>query len=458
MACKHAIKPSYIQVISMNKNNQFLIALFAFFLSLLLGNLPSLISTSTANSLTKIEPPKATTVTTSPTNSHIPNIGDVVYDFAAEDETGQQRTFGEFRGTKPVLIYFYAGGCGHCMQMLPKLQQNELLYRAKSLGFQIMGVEFYGTPENSKRISETYGLPSPILADRQGKICGQLGVGEFTIFIVGADSVLYFRDIMNGSNWPTDNLLKEIVNKPTKSATTIAAPNSTSTVSTLQQIKTVETVENANPLNNNPFFGTILDKNLEAQKSYKSIKIAIISFIILLTIMIVSNTKGSWLPVLAISQFLLIATINNLWLYPLINLFVLGITVCMLKKDRLALYGTSTALIALFLLFFSNSSLFSYSNKNYVALSPELFFQTTWHIFPAAVLSMLMIGLSLQNQKQIYSKFSYTGNTNYSPEPFAEGVMAIKGISKAERCDICHQTDKFDLETGYCHRCQTKTN
>ena len=123
--------------------------------------------------------------------------------------------------------------------MLPKLQENELLYRAKQLGYEVIGISFYGRPQQDKAIAEKFGLPSPILADPQGLVCRSFGVGEFTIALIGADNVFYYREMMYGNNWPTDELLNNIL-KIGISSTKIT-PSDLQTPNNQQQNNTLDT-------------------------------------------------------------------------------------------------------------------------------------------------------------------------------------------------------------------------
>src|SRR5438105_1105920 len=118
-------------------------------------------------------------------------------DFSLQDEFGRERTFSEAHSGRPAFVYFFSGGCSHCFNMLQKM--GPVIARAQERGFRVIGIEYYGTPDQGQQFRQKYNLPTPILADPKGEVCGRFGVGEFTAFLVGADNNLYFRSLMNGS-------------------------------------------------------------------------------------------------------------------------------------------------------------------------------------------------------------------------------------------------------------------
>src|SRR5262249_24983502 len=76
---------------------------------------------------------------------------------------------------------------------------------------------------------------------------------------------------------------------------------------------------------------------------------------------------------------------------------------------------------------------------------------------PQIILSLLMFRFAFRSQKMVYEKVALAGTDNVNLEPTHEGAIAIRGVSRPERCDVCHQADLFDQQTGYCSRCQRKT-
>ncbi|MEW6733360.1 MAG: hypothetical protein AB1489_18680, partial [Acidobacteriota bacterium] len=76
---------------------------------------------------------------------------------------------------------------------------------------------------------------------------------------------------------------------------------------------------------------------------------------------------------------------------------------------------------------------------------------------PQVIFSLIMFRLAFIAQKQTYDKVAYATDLVAPSATTPEGVIAIRGVSTATRCDICHQADKFDATTGYCSRCQLHT-
>ncbi|KAF0220956.1 MAG: hypothetical protein FD167_5051, partial [bacterium] len=78
-----------------------------------------------------------------------------------------------------------------------------------------------------------------------------------------------------------------------------------------------------------------------------------------------------------------------------------------------------------------------------------------WYLVPQVLISLLLYEIAFVMQRQKYQKQVYAIEP-VTPSNYA-GKMAVVKVLKAERCDICHQTDLFDIESGYCSRCQQKT-
>ncbi len=48
-------------------------------------------------------------------------------------------------------------------------------------------------------------------------------------------------------------------------------------------------------------------------------------------------------------------------------------------------------------------------------------------------------------------------HTQQRISPIGDGTFQILSRTRAERCEICHQSDLFDLKTGFCKRCHHTT-
>lgn len=445
----------------MSKVQELIIGLSFFLLSILIGGLYSSYATQT-NSLTEVAMEQTAIVSGANTEYPPIKINEEVRDFSLQDQLGQIRSFRELRNNKYTLVYFFAGGCGHCLQMLPKLQENKLLYRAKELGYEVIGISFYGRPQQDKAIAEKFGLPSPILADPQGAVCRSFGVGEFTIALINADNILYYREVINNNNWPSSELAENVSKlnhfKVMSSELPTTGDQKQDSILAFEEPKNKT---NSDKMQSLPYF-LYHDFSLTILNNSENLKILyVIAYpIFLLTIFLVtfvnlSLTKTSWLPILAMSQVTLIATFYDNWLFFPTNLFFILLIVYIWKKQD---FLVPTILVGSLIFLFS-SMLFpdSFSSISQ-AQWDEALLRTLFFVLPSTVFSAVMIKMSLSSQNQPYTKFAYPmANANDITQTPLVGAMAIHTVSKAERCDICHKADQFNLETGYCQRCQTST-
>ncbi|MEW6734944.1 MAG: TlpA disulfide reductase family protein, partial [Acidobacteriota bacterium] len=218
-------------------------------------------------------------------------MGEVI-DFSLLDESGRSRTFSELRDGHPTLVYFFAGGCRHCQSLLP--QMESLTTRVRERGYRVVGIQYYGSPEQGREFLDRYKLPSPILADSQAEVCSRFKVGEFTVFLVGANNNLYFREVINGSNWPGEAIIDDVLAQGGNAV--------------------VEGFEPADSVNIERFANTILANQPNLQRLYNPISISLILLIILTAFVMLVATNGSWLPVLAAGELLLMGVVYDLWL------------------------------------------------------------------------------------------------------------------------------------------------
>jgi peroxiredoxin len=92
---------------------------------------------------------------------------------------------------KPSLLAVYSGACAHCGSRLPGLAMfGRELARA---GIPVIGIEYMGTPESVRATSSRFELGFPLLADGNGRVCGLLGVGEFTLLVLDGDRRILYR-------------------------------------------------------------------------------------------------------------------------------------------------------------------------------------------------------------------------------------------------------------------------
>jgi len=94
--------------------------------------------------------------------------GTIAPDFSLPDETGTVRTLSEFRG-KPVILYFYPkDDTPGCTTEACSFRDDYSQY--SQAGVTILGVS-PDSPKAHARFKAKYGLPFPLLADNEHKVC-----------------------------------------------------------------------------------------------------------------------------------------------------------------------------------------------------------------------------------------------------------------------------------------------
>ncbi len=94
-------------------------------------------------------------------------------DFELKDDTGKSRKLSDFRG-QPVILYFYP------KDDTPGCTTEACNFRDDYSAYQKAGVTILGvsadTVESHAKFKAKYGLPFPLLADLDHKICDVYGV------------------------------------------------------------------------------------------------------------------------------------------------------------------------------------------------------------------------------------------------------------------------------------------
>lgn len=57
----------------------------------------------------------------------------------------------------------------------------------------VIGVQYYGNSKSCHVNATRLGLAGPLLADSEGKVCGSLGVGEFTVMTLDERNIIRYR-------------------------------------------------------------------------------------------------------------------------------------------------------------------------------------------------------------------------------------------------------------------------
>jgi hypothetical protein len=92
---------------------------------------------------------------------------------------------------RPSLVYFYSGGCRHCVDKLP--EAAALVRRMEARGATVVGVEYLGTRESVDRHRAEFSLPGTLLPDEQGMICHGMGAMELTLVVLDVRGETQYR-------------------------------------------------------------------------------------------------------------------------------------------------------------------------------------------------------------------------------------------------------------------------
>ncbi len=100
--------------------------------------------------------------------------GDVAPDFALPDASGKTVRLSDFRGRKPVVLYFYP------KDDTPGCTKEACTFRDQYRDFEDAGAEVIGvssdSPESHAKFAAKYRLPFTLLADGDGAVRKRYGV------------------------------------------------------------------------------------------------------------------------------------------------------------------------------------------------------------------------------------------------------------------------------------------
>ena len=100
--------------------------------------------------------------------------GDRAPDFALPDRTGKTIRLADYRGRKPVVLYFYP------KDDTPGCTKEACAFRDQYQDFQDAGAEVIGVSSDSEaahgKFTEKYRLPFTLVSDRGGSVRKQYGV------------------------------------------------------------------------------------------------------------------------------------------------------------------------------------------------------------------------------------------------------------------------------------------
>lgn len=477
----------------MSRTKEIFCAIAVLILSYLLGYM--LVGLLIFNDATAIP----TVPVTNPQNKKLTGLVGQPFNFSLMDEQSKPREFIKVQNHRPTFVYFFAYGCPHCAAMLTSMR--EYVPHLQARGFQIAGISYYGTPASCQAAQNQYNLPSPVFADSAAAVCQQHGVGEFTIMLIDRNNIIRYRTLMPSAQsiiWPDDGMLDQILqiqlsNNTDNIATTNRADNTpvaddnsldldknSPVVTSINNIP----VQNGNSLpaqnngnnlaspkqndnlaqgnnlaqrdnlksQNSLLPGCLAGRYLEIPKPQQTTVFYLLGLLILAGLIIgCSFSQGSWLPVLAATELALIGWSANVWQYWPVNILLLitiGLLLIQRKWILVPAFLCGVTIFVLLMLAFTGL-------PKATAMGAEI---AAWRMAPQIFFSCLLFALAFveTHTKQVYEKTAYYGMPQENMAAH-EGALAIKGVSKAERCDICHQNDMFNTDTGFCTRCQRHT-
>jgi peroxiredoxin Q/BCP len=101
-------------------------------------------------------------------------VGDRAPDFSLPDASGRAVSLGDFRGKRPVVLYFYP------KDDTPGCTKEACTFRDQYEDFTSVGAEVIGvssdSPESHQKFASKYSLPFTLLSDRGGKVRKLYGV------------------------------------------------------------------------------------------------------------------------------------------------------------------------------------------------------------------------------------------------------------------------------------------
>ena len=120
-------------------------------------------------------------------------------DFELKDLNGTSVKLSDYKGQRPVLLYFWATWCPYCIEAKPNLAKLRQEIDPKEM--EILGVNVGGgdSLERVKRYQEGHPAPYPILFDAQGKVSRSYGVQGIPLFIIVDKEG---SEVYRGNNFP----------------------------------------------------------------------------------------------------------------------------------------------------------------------------------------------------------------------------------------------------------------
>ncbi len=122
-------------------------------------------------------------------------------DFELPDLNGSSVSLSNFKGQKPLLLYFWATWCPYCISVRPEVIKLRNKVPQTDLGVLAVNVGGSDTLERLKRYEEANPAPFTVLYDANGKTARSFKIFGIPHFVlIDRDGVIKF----SGNNLPSD--------------------------------------------------------------------------------------------------------------------------------------------------------------------------------------------------------------------------------------------------------------
>ena len=115
-------------------------------------------------------------------------------DFELQDLNGTAFRLSQFKGERPVLIYFWATWCPSCRTIKPKISELREKFVEKDLEILAINVGEGDSLERLKRYQQGHPVSWPVLYDEGSKVSQAYGVQGIPLFLlVNKEGVVVYQ-------------------------------------------------------------------------------------------------------------------------------------------------------------------------------------------------------------------------------------------------------------------------
>ena len=105
-------------------------------------------------------------------------------DFELPDLNGYTVRLSDFQDNRPVMIYFWATWCPHCVQARPSIVRLREKIEENELGILGINVGAGDSLERVKRFQKGHPVSWPVLYDKDGEVSKAYGVQGIPLFVL----------------------------------------------------------------------------------------------------------------------------------------------------------------------------------------------------------------------------------------------------------------------------------